>query len=623
METFDAPNLRNDFVIVTNVEATKLAAQVITYLFNAGQYLPFFCFHKVDVAQDEAVGNPDIYAIQRRRSEHFSVFLNNTLAENKACENLIYIGLTPEQRSYLDVERHFNLFEINDVGDIANYLGGFALYKGDSLVCDESQAALGLTVALKENRLLQFGAYNEQLVMPDPAERGAVIVEVEGNISDIVAVNYACSIGASVYLVDQLKKDEGDEVLHLLETWSAGEPHALEKVKEKLNNRIAKIDLSAKDFITCFTTGLPYGLVLTSIPVSQIHLNYRPDFFVFNAVLNEQLKLTGSAVIFSTQSFIDDEVSKLSSLLEFENLYQRKLLGEGATSYNLKNTIENYPFDLLHMCSHGGRVHGTRCEVTFSDKEGTQHTIEFDHVLGIHLTPYEDLHPIESIYYFRKLDGLVWRSNELKAKKYPHELYAMIEKEISVAFEKKKVKTLEKLESVPNTNATVCTNFNYLGNFNQIGGQECHPIIFNNSCWSWIRISNNFLVAGARGYIGTLREVDNSLAVRFSMLFYESAFYKGTVVQAMHHAICEAVHDGEENLYIYWGLHFTTLKNRERVEVNKTRVLHSLGQNKATWYRKLRTNTGEDPKLIVGILKDIDWLVRDVVGTDGENRPNR
>jgi hypothetical protein len=623
METFDAPHLRTDFVIVTNSEASSLAAQVISYLFILGQYLPFFCFHKVDVAKDEAIGNPDIYAIQRRRSEHFSVFLNNTLAENKGCENLIYIGLTPEQRSYLDVERHFNLFEINDVGDIANYLGGFAFHKGDALVCGESQVALGLTVALKENRPLQFGPYNEQLTMPELTERGAVIVEAEAGISDIVAVNYACCIGASVHLVEQLEKDEGNEVLHLLETWSAGEADAIEQVKEKLNKRIATIDLSAKDFVTCFTTGLPYGLMLTSSPASQVHLDYRPDFFIFNAILNEQLKMAGSAVIFSTQSFVDEEVSKLSSLLEFENLYQRKLLGEGATSYNLKNTVENYPFDLLHICSHGGRVHGTRCLVKFKDKDGIPHTIEFDHVLGIHLTPYEDLHPVESIYYFRKFDGLVWKSIELKAKKYPHELYAMIEKEISLAFDKKKVITLETLESVPNTNATVCTNFSYLGNFNQIGGQECHPIIFNNSCWSWMRISNNFLVAGARGYIGTLKDVNNSLAVKFSILFYEAAFYKGTVVQAIHHAVNEAVPDGEENLYVYWGLHFTTLKNRERVEVNKKRVLQNLGQSKGTWYRKLRHKTGGDPKLVIGILKDIDWLIRDVVGTDGENRPDR
>lgn len=622
MEIFDSPLLRNDFVIVANVEASDLAAQVISFLFNAGQYLPFFCFHKVDVAQGVPIADPDIYAIQRRRSEHFSVFLNNVLAENKGCENLIYIGLTHEQRSYLGVERHFNLFEINDLADVANYLSGFAFYKGEAIVCGKEQIALGLTVALKENRLLQIGDFNDQLAMPELSERGVVIIESEDNISDILAVNYACSISASVHFVETLKKYEKDEVLHLLEAWSAGDGGAVEKVKEKLHKRIAAIDFSVRDFATCFTTGLPYGLVITSVPVSQVHLNYRPDFFIFNALINEKLKMAGSAVIFSTPEFdADGEATKLSALLEFENMYQRKLLGEAATSYNLKNTIENYPFDLLHICSHGGRVHGTRCLVEFKDKEGTSHTIEFDHVLGIHLTPYEDMHPIESIYYFRKFNGLVWRSKELMAKEYPQELYAIIEKEISIAFDKKKVKTLDKLESVPNTNAIVCSSFNYLGNFSQIGGQECHPVIFNNSCWSWIRISNNFLVAGARGYIGTIRDVGNSVAVKFSELFYDAAFYKGTVVQSVHHALNQAIPDGEENLYIYWGFHFTTLKNRDRIEVNKTRVLQNLGQSKRTWYRKLSEKAGGDPKLVIGIIKDINWLIGDVAGTDGENRP--
>ncbi|RZJ92297.1 MAG: hypothetical protein EOO20_02275 [Chryseobacterium sp.] len=334
--------------------------------------------------------------------------------------------------------------------------------------------------------------------------------------------------------------------------------------------------------------------------------------------------MAGSAVVFSTPEFDEDgEATQLSALLEFENLYQRKLLGEAASSYNLKNTIENYPFDLLHICSHGGRVHGTRCLVEFKDNEGTAHTIEFDHVLGIHLTPYEDMHPIESIYYFRKFNGLVWKSKELMAKDYPHELYAIIEKEISLAIAQKKDKILEKLESVPNTSAIVCSSFNYLGNFSQIGGPECHPFIFNNSCWSWMRISNNFLVAGARGYLGTIRDVRNSLAVKFSELFYEAAFYKGTVVQAVHHAVNQTISEGEENPYIYWGLHFSTIKNRERVEVNKTHVLQNLGKGKGTWFRKLREKTGGDPKLIIGIIKDINWLVGDVAGTDVENRPAR
>jgi|GEM_PF-1320054 len=623
MEVFEAPKLRSDFVLVANAEASTLAAQVISYLFNPDEYLSFFCFHKVEVAKEEAVGSPDIYAIHRNRSEHFSVLVNNALAEIKQCKNLIYIGLTEKQRSYIDVEQHFNLFEINDEADIVSYLDGFAYYKGEPIVCAESQLTLGLSIALKQNQLLQIGAFNEQLMIPKSIDKCAVIIEAEGGISDLIAVNYACSIGASVYLVNKLEKYEKDEVLHLLEDWSAGDADALEEIKKKLNQRIAVVDFACKDFITCFTTGLPYGLLLTNLPVSQVHLDYRPDFFIFNTIVNEHRKLTGSAVIFSTESFANEEVTKLSALLEFENLYQRKLLGKTATSYNLKNTIENYPYDLLHICSHGGKVHGTRCLVEFKDKGGAVHIIEFDHVLGIHLTPYEDQHLVESLYYFRKFNGLPWRSRELMAKEYPHELYAIIQKEISIAFEGKKVKTREQLQSVANTNATVCIDFNYLGIFDQIASTECHPLIFNNSCWSWMGISSNFLVAGARGYLGTIRDVKNDLAVKFSELFYDTSFHSGTIVQAMRHAINELVPDGEENLYIYWGLHFTTVKNLHPVHINKRLVLQKLGKSKATWHRKLRDQTGGDPKLIRSIMKDIDWLLRDVFGTGHMNQPTR
>lgn len=394
MEAFDAPQLRTDFIIVANSESATLAAQVISYLFEAGRYLPFFSFQKVDVAADEHIGTPDIYLLQRRRSEHFSVFIKNVLAENRECDNLIYVGLTQQQRSYLDIDKHFNLLEINDEGDIPNYLGGFAYFKQEPVICQESQLNPGLCMALQQNRLLQIGAFNPDLVMSEPAGNGIVIIEVEQILGDVIAIAYACTIGAAVHFVDQLEKDEGIEVLQLLERWSAGEVAAVDAVKDKINQRIAGLDLIHKDFVTCFTTGLTYGLTIDSVLVSQVHLDYRPDFFIFNAILNEHRERAGSAVVFSTQSFKNEEVTKLSTLLEFENIYQRKILGKLATSYNLKTTIEHYPFDLLHICSHGGRVHGTRCEVDFIDHTGVNHTIEFDHILGIHLTPYEDTHAL-------------------------------------------------------------------------------------------------------------------------------------------------------------------------------------------------------------------------------------
>jgi hypothetical protein len=621
MEPFDPPKLRNDFVIVANSEKYNLAALALSYLSRQGEYIPVFSFRDVDVAIDTPKATPDIYLIQTKRAHEFSVLLNNAIIENGGCENLIYIGLTENQKSYLKLHVHYNVFEIEDSTDVESYLGGFAYNKGSAINCDENQIATGLAVALHENRLLQLGVYNPDL-SPDfqKENNGIVIIEFDQTIETIISIEYANSINAKIIFVEKLLEDEEHDVLYLLERWSVNEDGALDSIKEKINSRIIGIDFSNYKYATCFTKGLPYGMCITTAPVSQINLDYRPDFFIFNALVNEKNKISGSAVIFSPTFFAEEETNQLCSLLEFENFYQRKLIGKAATSYTLKNTIQNYPFDLLHICSHGGGVNGTSCAVEFMGDDDATHKIEFDHVLGIALTPYEDMHGIESIYYFKKLDGLVWRSESLKAKGYSKELYASIQKEISLAFDKKKVIYGDKIDRVTNTNSIKCSDFNYLANFDQIGAYNSHPFIFNNSCWSWFTISTSFLVAGARGYIGTVRDIDNDVAVRFSKVFYDAVF-SGSIVEAMHVATIDLLTHTPESLYVFWGLHCTTLKNTNPVNINKTRVLEALGASKGTWMRKRDKSRGDGLKRIVGIIKDVDWLVKDVVGTTTENSP--
>lgn len=622
MEVFNPPQLRSDFVIIANSEEYVLAAQIISYLFNPKEYIPFFSFIPVDVGRDDVPKTPDIYAIQRRRAENFSVLVNNALAENKGCETLIYVGLSSCQRSYLNFDKYFDVLEINDEADVRTYLDGFGYHKDTVLTCSETQVTIGLVIALKQNRILQIGVHNEELDLPiESGEIGAVIIEIENNLTGIIAIAYACSISASIFFVDKLEDDEEHDVLYLLERWSHNESGALAKLKKKITSRLNPINYSAFQFLTFFTAGLPYSLCVQAIPVSHVNMDYRPDFFIFNAILNETNKLSGSAVIFSTQSFNDEETPKLTSLLEFENFYQRRLIGNGATSYNLKNTIERYPFDLLHICGHGGSINGTYCSVQFQDKEGKSHIIEFDHVLCISLTPYEDMHCVESIYYFRKFNGFIWKSRALKEQGYHKELYASIEKEISKAFTKKKVKVLKHLDNVINTNVTKCTDFHYQGIFDQIASHECHPFIFNNSCWSWMTISTNFLTSGARGYLGTLRDIKNDLAVKFSLEFYENVFSNQSIVQAINHATKSTIKESDENLFLFWGLHFSTLKNVNPVKSSKERVLRNLGSSLGLWNRKLQSGIGGDPELVKGNIKDINWLLRDVVGTDNEHMP--
>ena len=610
MIRFVPPTLRRDFILVVRRGESEFAAAAVSYLFQQGCYLPIFAFTDVDVPADAPVLEPDIYAIQRRRAEHFSIFLNNAIIRNGGCDNLVLLGLTDKQLTYLDYLPHYNVIQIEAADELGAYLGGFAFDKQAPIMCSAEQCFEGLALALQQNRILQIGPQNVALDVQPEGLPGIVVVERMSSAETVIAISYAASIGAKIIIVEEMADHENEQVLHLLEDWDAGDQNALDLLRDKINGRIGGINFNAFEYATFFTEGLPYSLFAHSIPVSYVNLEHRPDFFIHNAFRYELGKRSGSAVVFSPVFFKDEETEKLISLLEFKNYYLRRLTAGAATTYNLKNTIEGYPFDLLHICSHGGDVSGTRSEVKFHGADGANHIVEFDMVFSLALTPYQDMHAVETLYYFKKLDGLAWRSEALHALGYPHEVYAGITGAISSAYHRKKVARKHEVPRVPNANAIKCIDFNYMANFDQIASDPHPPLIFNNTCWSWANVSTSFLVGGSRGYIGTLASVPNNKAVRLAETFYDRAF-DSNIIDAFHDASTEAHQDGSMPLYVFWGLHFSTINNVDTVRTNRELVLRELSKSLATWRHK--RDAGEGAKgLLEGRVTDTLWTLTDV-----------
>jgi hypothetical protein len=613
MKKHIAPELRNDFIIVVHKDKPGLACTVLSYLFQGGKYIPVFSFPKVDVPLHGEVQNPDIYAIQRRRAEKFGVALNNVLAVNGKGDNVIFLGLTEEQKSYLTFKEHCNVMEINDSASIEAYLGGFGADRADVLECSIEQLFVGFCQAIRGNNILRIGAFNHHLEKESFQYNGGVVgIEAKENSNTIIGINYALSVGADVALVEPLKENDDDLILNLIEEWDKGDEGSLKRLEDMITERIGLIDFAQFPFATFFTHGLHYSLYVSNIPCSLVNLSYQPDFFIFNTIYSEKSGVGGTAAIFSPVFFKnDEETENLVRTFESKNYYLRKLIGKKAQSANLRSTILHFPFDVLHICSHGGSVSGTRCSVTFHDKDNIEHVIEFDHVLGIAIYPGVEKHPIESYYYFRKLDGLVWRSKELKAKNYSHEFYATLSQEISSAFDKKKVVHGEKIAAVANTNAIVCASFCYHASFDQMGGQMFHPFIFNNSCWSWMKISTNFLYNGARGYVGTMRTIPNGEAVQFAEKFYEQVF-DNNIIDAFYSATTEHLKSSAEPNYVFWGLHFSGINNTKTAKQNRSEVLKQLGTSYAVWNDKYVKKEGAKD-ILVSYIREIKALCNEII----------
>ncbi|MDM8172914.1 hypothetical protein QT327_00900 [Olivibacter sp. 47] len=614
MTTFKPPILRNDFVFIVNEDKYELACLALSYLYKPNQYLPIFLFSNIDFTQEGIIAESDVNAIRRRRAHEFSVFLNNALIENQKCENIILLGINDGQKSYLDFLEHYYVLDIQDYGDIETYLGGFGANKEETIECSMQQIFQGTITAIRRDAILKI--INDDQNIEENFEvheqDGLVVIESYKDSRSLLAMNYALSIDSEIKFVEKLEEGEDEEILSLLESWNRKREEPLNKLKEKIFNRIGDIDFGMYNFVTFFTQGLPYSLIGIEIPNSYVNIELRPDFFLFNSFIYEKFGGLGSAVIFSPgkfSKFSKEEVDDLASLFDFENFYINFLAGGNATVYNLKTVVENYPFDLLHICSHGGDVMGTNCIVQFYDNHSKKHTIEFDEVLSIALNPYEDSHLVETLYYFKKLDGFEWRSEELKAESYSSEFYATILPAIRKAYASRKVIKRNKVERVFNSNSITCSDFNYSAIFDSVGGNKVHPIIFNNICWSWAKVSTSFISSGSRGYVGTLTAVQNDKAIQFAKKFYDNVF-DNNIISAFHIASSNYLKSESSNIYIYWGVHFSTLKNKRAQQFNKVNVLQYLKEELHGWIRKLHLKEGKvDVELTKGRIYVIKRLL--------------
>ncbi|MBK6974732.1 MAG: CHAT domain-containing protein [Sterolibacteriaceae bacterium] len=102
------------------------------------------------------------------------------------------------------------------------------------------------------------------------------------------------------------------------------------------------------------------------------------------------------------------------------------------------------------------------------------------------------------------------------------------------------------------------------------------PLVFNNSCLSWTGVGREFLVAGARGYVGTLWSVDARNAAAFAIAAMDQLVAGGRTIAASLRG--SRVDPATEKAYVFVGAVSARLRaagasalhERERMNANAT-----------------------------------------------------
>ncbi len=571
MKRWKAPNLHLGLgIIISDSVDLTLVSEVLCHCQVSGTYYNVFTMPNANYKKNDIYDNASDDYFCNVICKRSSRLILNSLANINA-HDVIMIGIDELQLSYFETKKYFNVnfVMINNYNDILEKLC-FLEYKplGD-IRCKSSELAIGVYKARMQNKRVIVDEKADPLGSIHTVKSdGLIVLESKGDVIDIIISNYAFSVGASLMIINPVSKENIKEFNDDVINWKKKKNNsAFMRVDSFLSEQLNSIDISSYEYISFVTDGIPYGILYNDvIYCSHILRDLRLDIFLFNNILYENLEVGfDSALIFSPEPLdlkegaIKEKKCILNDLRN-NGVNIRILESERATIKSFEEHLEMYPYDLMHIISHGGKVEGYSVTRSFCDRNGDVHVVEYEEVVELSRETDEKCY-VSSKFLFKYFDDLEWMSEALKNMGYKDYVYIDMMKALYDDPDDKNNVIIDrvKLEDYIEGSCHVsCYDGIHQGNVNFLAAQSS-PIIFNNSCHSWKDFSRIILANGCRGYVGTIWEVGNDIAISASEIFY-SRLYDLNIIESFNHMVQSIKNDIYSDIYIFCGVHFSTLK---------------------------------------------------------------
>lgn len=586
------PRLETRAICITNDRV--IGAAISSYFNTPESYFAIFKFPDVKPHADSPESMSDEYVSNIIGGET-ATLINNAIARLRP-EKVILAGLTEAQKTFFEFIPQSRRVDITNSDEIEAKLAYLERQFRGRLMCSPDNLVIGLLQAKREGMML--------VITDDTAERfevksntgtGIIVIENKRDISSIIAVNYAFSVNASIALVPQISRSTIHWVQDKIRNWKEqGDAKARTELEEQLTNQVGKINFDQYAFATFFTDGLPYSLVLENkLLVTHVMLSVKEDLFVFNNILYEYLDSFEAAIVFSPEEFEEEETDDVIKELRNNGFMIVKLVGRAATVRNFNHYAQQYPYDLLHICSHGGETNGYRVVDRFRDRAGNEHEVEYDEVVGFEPSYDTKMVRVNRKLIFRRFDDCGWMTPELSAKNLPKYIFEDMRKVLFDGSAGKNASSRKQVkEPIASSCHIKCYDSIHQGMFWAVASHGS-PVIFNNTCSSWYEISLFFLSVGCRGYIGTLWSINNAIAKQAAERFYRILF-GGSIAQAYFEMINSIRETSNADIYIFWGLHFSTMKKPSGN--GKVKVARELLRAALDWCEKIVTTRVQEVK---------------------------
>ncbi|WP_339695892.1 hypothetical protein [uncultured Marixanthomonas sp.] len=603
------PKIDNEYFCIAHRDETILTTVVSSHINSPKRYSLIFGFSEVTQANDgKNLNINDEHQITRIRATTLDINLKNTLNRIGGCEYLILVGLNENQKSYLSFLDGYNIIDVNSLEDVDFFLQPIS--NKENIPCTTEQLLLGLQIASKEEKAIKIDENAKDIEIEKKNKGGLILVENDNSFETVVATNYAISIDADIEFIEPYDFHE-KKFLELIELWREETKTKLEeksylKLQSLIYNKIENVEFKNYDFVTFFTIGAPYSLIIENIiPCTYVGLKLNADFFIFNNIYFQDNYNIDSAIVFSPRFFSREETDFVINKLEENNYHVNTLIKEKASSINLDYYVKELPFNILHLCSHGEQTEGSLIEEKYVDQFGQEHI--FEYFFSLSLAPQsgkvnakgEPLIKVTTKIFPRKLNGTPFKTKEFKKQNYPSSIFPKMFKEVPI----KENKISSKRVTLENSHEITCYKFSHMGMFAHLAAGRHSPLIFNNTCWSAYDIKNHFIAIRTRAYIGTLWNINNSTACKTAESFYETLFDK-TLLESLQDSLIHSKGTEDENIYVFYGLHFSKFNNGKSIENAKENIARGLLESIHSWqYNFSRTEDSSIKDNIQDLMK--------------------
>ena len=581
----------------------RLAAQVSCVFAQPGAYLP--------VVDGPRLTRPDRDAEVVRR---------NNVAARARSNRVLLAGLSDESRAA--IANRFNprlrpTFQRIETIEDAYAIDG-AQPSVPPVMWGRDRVGIGLLKALRARTNIVFSDDPSPVEHVDPKSDHLVVCEDGDALAQVIAANYAFSLGAGLQLIPEVDEQTSEQILenfyNLYDQQQSSPTAVLEALKAQLRNLCEPIALPPHGSLTFITGRLPYGFGYSEMP--STHLFKYPDLGI--AVVNgfaaeqENARGVGVAVLVDPGKTEAPEIEAAEKLLPARGIFLRCYRDRGANVRAVTEMVDLYPYDLLILATHCGDASGYRWTYEFTDSEGIDRKLVVDIAVGFAPTGDRDMIGVTQFMRFVSLDGVDWHDPQKKEKLYVgRAMLDFMERANTKAENELKPVKKEDVPRVVGSAVLQMHDHNYIPLPRPIADAGT-AIMINNACCSWHRLAETFTFCNARAYVGTLFQVSTTEAHDVVVKLLEKHFGK-PLAGALWSSQREVYGEGVRRPYIITGIY------PQRLRVSRQDAPRYLAsrfvRSRDAWKTELRErSTQSDERLVKRAEEAVAFYERELTG---------